>query len=438
MSEKLKAGSVAVRSIGCRTNQEEMTALKYQLQDQGYNVVENCADADIVVVNTCTVTAFTEVKTKRMIKKIHQQAPLAKIMVTGCMAQNKPDEFKTIQGINWIVGNTFKNRITSIVQNSSKGVYHCEFDENWKDSQPEQILIKKIHPGGKTRFPVKIQEGCDFGCAYCIVPSVRGPSRSYHMDQIIKVCYNAVDAGYKEIVITGTHIGQFRYGLVNLIRKILEKKGDFRIRLSSLDPRDLSSELLELISDNERVCDHLHVSLQSLSTQVLKRMERPYDSVSDLVGLLNEFREKCPHGGLGADLIAGFPGETDKMFDTTLKRVSDLNLSYAHVFRFSARPGTKACNMSDQIDEKTKSMRSSLLREAIEKSRALFIRNMKNVKKRIIVESEKPCRGLTSNYIHVEIPDYGKEKNSWLDVNVLPQTCGRLFTARVASEFCYD
>lgn len=438
MSEICKTESVAVRSIGCRTNQEEMTVLKYQLQDQGYSIVEDCADADIVIVNTCTVTALTEVKTKKILRKIWQQAPFAKIMVTGCMAQNKPDGFRALPGVSWIVGNTYKNKIVKILQKSSDGTFHCEFDKTEADLHLEQFPVREIRMGGKTRFPVKIQEGCNFNCAYCIVPYVRGPSRSADIEQVLNVCYSAVDADYKEIILTGTHIGQFRFGLVNLIRKILEKKGDFRIRLSSLDPRDINWELLDLIGNNERVCDHLHVSLQSLSEQVLKRMDRSYESVSDLIKMLKDFRKEYPHAGLGADLITGFPGETDEMFETTLKRVCDLNLSYAHVFRFSGRPGTKAFNLSDKIDETTKSRRSFLLRQAVENSRSLFIKNLTDVKKRIIVESEKPCRGLTSNYIHVEIPDYSKEKNSWLDVTVNPQTKSRYCEARVVSEFCYD
>lgn len=433
MLEFGKVKSVAFRSIGCRTNQEELAVLKCQFMELGYKIADECGDADIVIVNTCAVTALTEVKTRKIIKTIRAQAPCAKILVTGCMVQNKPGQFENFAGINWVVGNTLKNKIPSIVQNSPEGVYHCSFDEMREKSNSVQMPAKKIYFGGKTRFPVKIQEGCDFGCAYCIVPSVRGPSRSYDLEQVLGACSDAIDVGYKEIVLTGTHIGQFRHGLVNLINKILMKKGDFRIRLSSLDPRDLNRELLDSLGD-ERVCKHLHLSLQSLSEPVLEGMNRPYSSVSKLLELLNEFREKYPHAGFGADLIVGFPGETDEMFETTLKRADELRLSYAHVFRFSPREGTRAVELPNQVDEKTKLMRSAMLREVIEKNRALFIKNMHNIRERIIVESENPCRGLTSNYLHVEIPEHCEQKNSWLEITVLPQTRGRFVEARVASE----
>jgi len=317
------------------------------------------------------------------------------------------------------------------------GVFHSSFEK-----APEGSLQLNDHnvvvPSAKrilakTRFPVKIQEGCDFRCSYCVVPALRGPSRSAMANTTIDICKQAVDAGYKELVLTGTHIGQYGNGqgdsLVSLLQSIVAIKGDFRVRLSSLDPRDLSDELLSMIGSNEHLCDHLHVSVQSLSNDVLEKMNRPYEDLDVLIERLVNFRKQFPLAGLGADLIVGFPGETDDNIFETIDNVKKIGFSYAHIFRYSLRPGTAAAVFPEQVTETEKSRRAELVRNVIDESRKSFLQRMHGVQKKIIVESKFPVRGLTSNYLHVEIPELRGERNTWLDISVTGSGSGRFCLA---------
>ncbi len=408
--------------------------MRFRLMQQGYKIVEELQEAQIIIINTCTVTSSTEAKTKRLLKAISGENPTAKILLTGCLAQQKPLELKEIGSVNWVVGNTEKDQIPSIL-NENGGIYQRPFNDLSQLSvMSSGIPSASDQAGFRTRFPLKIQEGCNFRCSYCIVPSVRGPSRSVEFSHVLSAFSSAVQAGFKEIVLTGTHIGQFAKeqngSLFELLKEMTSIDGDFRVRLSSLDPRDLSDEILQLVGTNSKICDHLHVSVQSLSAQVLRTMERPYHDVELLVEKLCKFRRLFPSAGLGADFIVGFPGESDDDFAMTMERVSMIGFSYAHIFRFSPRPGTSAVSLPDQVSESVKSSRSDQLRKLINQSRESFLNKNRTVSKKIIVESESPVRGLTSNFIHVEIPGLSRECNSWLDVNVVESLNGRFHLAQ--------
>jgi len=419
---------VAIKSIGCRTNQEEMVTLRIQLEKNGYAFTDSVHDADYIIVNSCAVTASTESKTRRLLSAISSSAPQAKILITGCLAQQKPSELKTLQNVHWVVGNTFKNDILSIIENED-GVFHNPF----KGEIPTLDLDISEVPSpfdenGKTRFPLKIQEGCNFRCSYCIVPSLRGPSRSALCGSVLELCKKAVAAGYKELVFTGTHIGQFGnndFRLEHLLKEICHLDGDFRVRLSSLDPRDVSDELLDLITINERICDHVHISFQSMSPTVLGLMKRPYENLTAMIQRLKDFRKALPDAGIGADFIVGHPGETDSDFQESVDNIRQVEFSYAHIFRYSVRPGTVAAMMPNPVVESVKTSRSTILQTVIDESRNGFFKKIDGIEKKIIVESENPVRGLTSNYIHVEIPLCKASRNEWLTVRLKPLTQGR-------------
>ncbi|NLL13955.1 MAG: tRNA (N(6)-L-threonylcarbamoyladenosine(37)-C(2))-methylthiotransferase MtaB [Fibrobacter sp.] len=426
---------VAIKSFGCRTNQEEMNSLRFRLLQQGVEIVDDIEDAQVIIINTCTVTSSTESKTKRLIKAVAGQNPSAKILLTGCLAQQKPSELKDLDSVFWVVGNTEKDQIPSILEKNG-GVFQHPFSREIPNLsiKTNEIPSVKDHAGFRTRFPLKIQEGCNYRCSYCIVPSVRGPSRSAEFSNVLSAFDSALKAGFKEIVLTGTHIGQFAKeqsaSLLELLKEIVSFDGDFRVRLSSLDPRDLSDEILQLVGNNSKICDHLHISVQSFSENVLRAMDRPYSDVERLVSRLSAFRRSFPSAGLGADFIVGFPGETDKDFELTMERVSMVGFSYAHIFRFSARPGTSAISLPEQISDSVKTNRSNRLRMLINQSRDDFINKNLTVSKKIIVESESPVRGLTSNYIHVEIPGLRRSCNSWMDVKVHEAVNGRFHLAQ--------
>jgi threonylcarbamoyladenosine tRNA methylthiotransferase MtaB len=423
--------AVTLRSIGCRTNQEEMVSIAASLSEEGYRLVDAAAEANIIIVNTCSVTGAAESKTRRFLSNLAADAPQAKICVTGCLAQQDPEGLLKIQGVAWVVGNRLKNDIGHLVATQPGGSYTAAL--TGADAGPLAVSTALPAPDApvkrRTRFSVKIQEGCDFRCSYCIVPQLRGPSRSATADAVADACRRAVAAGYKEIVLTGTHIGQFHdrdcdSRLTGLLDRLLAIDGDFRIRLSSLDPRDCTEVLLGYIGTVDRICDHVHVSLQSLSPAVLATMRRPVDATMACFERLIRFRRQYPLVGIGADVIVGFPGEDDGMFEQTFNGCGRMELSYAHVFRFSPRPGTAAATLTSTVAESEKSRRSNLLRKLVQQSRACFLKKVEHTPQRIIVESLFPIRGLTSNYLHVELSGGNATCNAWMDVAVC-ETSGR-------------
>jgi threonylcarbamoyladenosine tRNA methylthiotransferase MtaB len=439
MGDRRPVPSVFFKSIGCRTNQEEMVVLCGNLLRKGYSIAADESEADIIIFNTCSVTAATEAKTFRLLKSIARGVPDARILVTGCLAQQYPEKLIHIPGVEWVVGNSLKNSIDTVL-GGIRGVFHEDITAaaeqvlpiNTEIVSPDQIPLKR------TRFSLKIQEGCDFRCTYCIVPRLRGPSRCVSSREAVKVFRRAISMGYKEIILTGTHIGQYDDGdgsdLAGLLEQFTNVGGDFRIRLSSLDPRDCSDTILKFVAEHGKVAKHLHVSLQSCSEQVLSAMNRPYAGTGAIIGKLLQLRKRWPLIGIGADLIVGFPGETDMMFSETCDVVRQLELSYVHVFRYSPRPETEAAVMKAQIAEQVKTQRGNRLRSIVASSRKGFLLRNRLEKQRIIVENENPVRGVTSNFLQVEIPGCKKEHNSWLDVVLTGNVSGRYCTAEPVSE----
>jgi threonylcarbamoyladenosine tRNA methylthiotransferase MtaB len=409
--------NIALAALGCRTNQAENETLRAELDSAGFSVVADPAGADVVIVNSCSVTSRTEAKVRQLLNTISRESPHAKIMVTGCMAEQRGKELLAIGNVAWVVGNARKQEIPAILRRNAEGVFGGELTRT-----PISLCHVFSPPasGGRTRLNLKIQEGCDSACAYCIVPSLRGPSRSAPLEEIVDLCRKAIAAGYKEIVLTGTHIGRFSSGagerLPALVERLVRIDGDFRIRLSSLDPAEISGDLLALAGEGNKLCDHLHLSLQSLSPDVLKSMGRPNTTLDALLEKVAAFRSRYPNAGLGADFIVGFPGETDAQFETTLDNADKLGISYAHIFRFSARPGTAAAAFLPRVPEAVKRERSERFRAVVEKSRRMFIERQAGTPQRIIVEKERPVQGVTSNYLSVEVPDFSALSNSWLNV----------------------
>lgn len=414
----VKKRVVALRSVGCRTNQEEMTTLGFTLADNHFKITDSIEEADIIILNSCSVTSSSQAKTKRMIGSLARKNRFAQICVTGCMAQQMGEEILAFPNVSWVVGNGHKSQIPDILLNEEKGV----FVSSLKDREPSDfpVPINTRVWQGRTRFPLKIQEGCDFRCSYCIVPSLRGPSASISFDSIKERFRKAVGAGFKEIVITGTHIGQFRRrdvsGLCELLSRLLTVRGEYRIRLSSLDPRDLEPNILKMVGEERKICNHIHVSVQSFSPDVLKSMNRPYADLENIAARLKEFRDSYIDAGIGGDFIVGFPGETDSQFIETLETVKKIGFSYGHVFRYSKRPGTPAAQMKNQTEETVKKQRSERLRNELTCLQNRFIRNIRHIGQKIIVERESPVQGITSNYIRVEALGMRAPKNSLIEV----------------------
>jgi threonylcarbamoyladenosine tRNA methylthiotransferase MtaB len=418
------AKTIAFKSIGCRTNQEEVASLSFRLAEQGHRIVDKIDEAEIIIVNTCSVTSRTEAKTKRLLNQLSRCAPHSKVCVTGCLAQQEAHELKRRFGARWIVGNTRKNDIPSIIQDERGGIFWgpCEKNPGKSPGAPLPVVQspKYYDVSRHTRYSIKIQEGCNYQCAYCIVPVLRGPSRSAPPAGVVSACRAAVDAGFKEIVLTGTHIGHYGGGpgenLLALLENLLTLPGDFRIRLSSLDPRDLSEPLLALLESHPKVCRHLHVSVQSLSAQVLRRMGRPGNYFNTLVERLSDFRTAHTDAGIGGDFIVGFPGETNDMFEETIANIERIGFSYGHVFRYSKRPSTAAAAFDGQVGDPEKNWRGERMGAVLDKCRSAFINDLVGRPQRIIVETERPVTGMSSNYVRMEAPGARARRNSWLIV----------------------
>ncbi|MFP4418405.1 MAG: tRNA (N(6)-L-threonylcarbamoyladenosine(37)-C(2))-methylthiotransferase MtaB [Chitinispirillaceae bacterium] len=411
-------GKVLLKSVGCRTNQQEMTELAFCLAAKGYEITGETKTADIIILNSCSVTSCSESKTRRLVHSFANRAPTAKICVTGCLAQQRREEILSLPNVHWVVGNSHKSRIADILVSGECGVFISSVNDRAVMQSPEPVSSKVWQ--GRTRFPLKIQEGCDFRCSYCIVPSLRGPSRSARTESIENRFREAVAAGFKEIVITGTHIGQFEEknasSLSDLLDRLTSLEGDFRIRLSSLDPRDITGRLLDQVAENPRICNHLHVSIQSFSPDILKAMDRPYRSVDSLVQRLGSLRREYVDVGIGGDFIVGFPGETERQFNQSCEAADMVGFTYGHVFRYSRRPGTPAAEMDNQVEASVKKERSEILRAQLHNQQKRFIEGLSGAPQTIIVEHDNPVRGVTSNYVRVEVPRMKAAGNSWQNI----------------------
>lgn len=424
---------VALKAIGCRTNQQELTTLGFELQSAGFELTTEFSDAEIIVVNTCCVTGDTELKTHRTLMRMARDNPGASMLVTGCLVQHNPQLFKDIAAVRWVVGNADKSSIVNILREWKAGTFVAPLQSSSLSLEPLDPR-QTVQNSFRTRFPLKIQEGCDFRCAYCIVPSVRGPSRCVDASQVLAAASSALEAGFKELVITGTHIGQFRDqqggGVVELLRRLVGLDGSFRIRLSSLDPRELDESLLQMVITEPRICKHLHVSVQSLSAPMLHAMNRPAADVQRIGPLLRELRRELPQCALGGDFIVGYPGEGQEHVDETIHQLQELGFTYGHVFRYSKRPGTPAAQMDNQIAEQVKANRSEQLRAVLEHCSQRFVQQALGTTGRIIVEEGATVRGVTSNYVRIEVEDLTiVQRNRWLDVQCIrvderqPRSC---------------
>lgn len=410
---------ILYKSVGCRTNQEEMQELHLKFGDKGNSIAESVEEADLIVVNTCAVTSIAERKTRNLINSLKRQAPHTPICVTGCLVQHAPEQFS--KSCSWVVGNTLKHKIPEIVDIHKPGLFFEKFDTSvipFSDKvSPEDVLCS-----GRTRYTLKIQEGCNFECSYCIVPRLRGPSRSALSSTIVSRIEGAIEAGLKEIVISGTHIGQFSSSdgddLFSLLKQIASIQGDFRIRLSSLDPRDLTDDLLSFLMLEPKICRHIHVSVQSLAPTVLQAMNRPTGDYQVMVERLASIRRRDPLFALGCDCIVGFPGEGPDDFLQTLTMVEQIGFTNLHLFRFSSRPGTPAALMENRVAPAEMTRRSLKLREMIASISDKFIENNIGSIQRIIVEKEGPPFGITSNYLKVRCIGADAKRHEWLSVKI--------------------
>lgn len=413
----------AFHTLGCKVNQYETEAISEAFEKKGYTIVDERDFADVYVVNTCTVTSTADRKSRQYIRRMKKVNPESIVVVAGCYAQISTDEVAQIEDVDIIVGTSEKNRITDFVdeyiQRRARQRHVREYGS--LDSYDDMGMVTSAE--NRTRAYVKIQEGCDRFCSYCVIPYARGKVRSRDLEEIMKEVRYLVDAGYKEIVLTGINTALYGmekengddsiiYGVEKVIAAVNDMEGDFRIRLSSLEPAVVNADYVVRLLKYDKLCHHLHLSAQSGSDKVLREMNRPY-SRKQYIDIVEVLRKADPLYGISTDIIVGFPGEKEQDFEESAGLVEECLFCKTHIFKYSKRPMTKAASMKDHVAPQVKNRRSEMLHDVGRLSAKKFFDMNKATVHDVILEEKSEdgsmALGYTENYIRVYIPLDHKE-----------------------------
>lgn len=401
---------VAFHTLGCKVNQGESDALAGLFAAKGYLIVPGTEPADIVVINTCTVTQISDRKSRQVIRRFHRQNPNAILVVTGCYAQTAPDEVLGLAGVNLVVGTNDRTRIVELVEEWANGQgrpaasVNLVADIGQARSFEELPAVSEV---SRARANLKVQEGCNLFCTYCIIPYARGPVRSRPIASVLEEARHLVDKGFKEIVITGIHTGAYGADLglelADLIENLLSVSGLERLRISSVEPQEFTPRLLDLIH-HPKICRHFHVPLQSGSDKILKKMARRY-TVAEYLQVLASLRERIPAVAVTTDVIVGFPGEEEEDFQATVNTCSKAKLAGIHVFPYSPRKGTPAASYTQQVPAKIKEERVQTLSQLGKQWGQAYAHSFLGSSLVLLVEEvgQKLCLGHTDNYLKVAV-----------------------------------
>ncbi|MFP4024207.1 MAG: tRNA (N(6)-L-threonylcarbamoyladenosine(37)-C(2))-methylthiotransferase MtaB [Thiohalospira sp.] len=402
-----KGRTVAFHTLGCKLNFSETSTISRLFKERGFDVVNFNSDADIYVINTCSVTSQADKKCKQAIKKIQHKNPNAYVAVVGCYAQLKPEEIASNLGVDLVLGTNEKFNILNYIDDLSKNdtplIYSCEIDEvNRFDSSHSEA--------GRTRSFLKVQDGCDYSCSYCTIPLARGKSRNKKISELIIEAQKIANSGIKEIILTGVNIGDFGkstgetfFGLINALEKV---EGIERIRISSIEPNLLKDEIIEFVSKSQKILNHFHIPLQSGCNKILAKMQRRYNREL-FQSRIEKIKQLMPDAFIGVDVIVGFPGETEEFFNDTYQFLKNIDASFYHVFSYSERPNTKSALLSNIVPQKIIHQRSKKLQQLAEEKQKSFYQKNLGKKANVLFESTKKdglIFGFTENYIKVEIP----------------------------------
>ncbi len=398
--------TVSFATLGCKTNQFESAAMQEALQEAGYRIVGFEDGADLVIVNTCTVTGATDAQSRNLIRRARRQNAECQVIVTGCYAQVDPDALHDLPGVSLVIGNEEKQRLLDFLQRDHQSTLVEVSDIR----QAESVCLPALTSfAGRSRAFVQIQNGCDAFCSYCIIPYARGASRSAPENEILEQINGLAESGFREVVLTGIHIGGYGADLIpsstlhGLVRRIESESAIHRLRLGSIEPTELTDELLETVTNSRIVCPHLHIPLQAGNDAVLQRMGRTYtrDFFSQLIA---KARAALPNAAICLDVITGFPGETDQEFNDAYDFIAGLPITDLHVFPFSKRPGTPAATMCKQVPAKISKGRAEKLRSLAVQKYKCFAERFVNAELEVIVEtgSQKGLmKGMSRNYLDV-------------------------------------
>jgi threonylcarbamoyladenosine tRNA methylthiotransferase MtaB len=434
---------VAFHTLGCKLNFAETSTIGEQFLQKGFSIVDYNENADVYLINTCTVTEHADKECRQIIRRALRNNPDAFIVVTGCYAQLRPDEISKIEGVDVVLGSNEKFNLFDYVNDFEKKELSCIY------VSPTEKLNSfhsshSTEADDRTRAFFKIQDGCNYKCSFCTIPLARGLSRSMSPIQVINEFREILTRGYKEVVLTGVNVGDYsaslnhnldlnpdhdqeqendreqEYDFYRVLTKVLGIGGDFRIRISSIEPNLLNDNIISIAASDKRLANHFHIPLQSGCNKILRLMQRRYNT-DDYRKLIYKLVERIDDVGIGVDVIVGFPGETEEDFIDTYNFLCDLPISYLHVFTYSERPDTKAINMPDQVDIVERKRRNSMLRILSEKKRNEFYRSMIGRELTVLFENKNLdgfINGFSSNYVRVKIPFDSAHVNNFVKIKI--------------------
>jgi threonylcarbamoyladenosine tRNA methylthiotransferase MtaB len=428
-----------IEQFGCRATQADGAAIERQLREQGCTAVARLDSADFVVLNTCTVTAAADSQARDAIRKIHAANPAARIIVTGCYAQRAPEEIAALPGVAHVVGNSHKPQIATLLKtifaapisrNDEPVPYHCAPILSGDIFALSDVLVAPVlgGEGNHTRPTLKIQDGCNSRCSFCVIPFVRGKSRSLPFATVLAEIQKLASSGFREIVLSGINLGTYgrdltpRVEFLELLKRILDQTNVERLRISSIEPLDVTQDLIDLFAASNRLAPHFHMPLQSASNRILAAMHRWYraEHYARRVELIHE---RLPHAAVGADVIAGFPGETEEDHAATLHFIEQRPFTYLHVFSYSLRPATRAASLPSHLPGVIIKRRARELRALAEAKSAAFRHSQVGRTLRVLTmhrnanDDASQTPALSGNYVSVMIPDV-LPHNQWLDVSL--------------------
>lgn len=416
---------VALHTLGCRLNLSETGSIAQGFKDRGYDIVDFGQAADVVFINTCTVTDAADSTCRNLIRKAHGSSPEGKIVVAGCYAQMEPEKIAGMQGVDLVLGNSEKYKVFDYLDEEETNQIHV--DKTW-----EFFSAATTSADSHTRAFLKIQDGCNYVCSFCIIPFARGRSRAISVEDAVLEAKKLVSQGFKEIVLTGVNIGEYEQAsgekLHHLVEKVLAVPGLERFRLSSVEPNTITDELLDVLKASPKVLDHFHIPLQSGSDEILKAMRRKY-TTADYKKIVGKIMAAFPNAGIGADVIVGFPGETQEQFDATFNLLKELPITHFHVFPYSKRKNTTAAKLDNHIHSAVKKDRVRSLLMFGEAKLNLFSEDQVGSKTKVLFERRNKAgnfEGYSSNYVRVQVESGQDLSNLECEVLITSMENGKL------------
>jgi threonylcarbamoyladenosine tRNA methylthiotransferase MtaB len=417
--------TVSFHTLGCKLNQAESDALAALFAQRGYRIVPFRQAADLTVINTCTVTGEADAKSRQVIRRAVAASPGGRVVVVGCYPQVKSEEVAALEGVDLVLGTREKHRLPDLLDRLEGGkrdkplvmISELGATETWDESP-------FIAAAARTRAFLKVQDGCNYTCSYCIVPLARGRGRSRPLESCLEEARQLVDRGYQEVVLSGINLGTWREGdrrFQDLLEQVSRVEGLQRIRISSIEPNLVTDEVVQLVAGRDNIAPHLHVPLQHAADRMLKAMRRPY-RMDDYRQVVDRILAAVPEAAIGADVMVGFPGETEEDFGRLAHALTELPLAYHHIFRYSEREGTLAAGMGEQVAPVVRKERSAILHEISRERRRAYAEHFLGQTRWVHFEhpGENGTRvGLTDNYLRVKVPVNGTEGKPFQTVNLI-------------------